>query len=207
MRKTPRCPHRSSPCRRSAALDVAQHPTQQRKRLSWPSSAAASTAASAERSVTPSRTSSDDRGPAPRGRPFGPSGRRWHPFIDRHLDLSEMSGDFCSVPPRGNKELPMGARASSQGLRALERPEFAGSVHAADGAECFVYNHVRLGFDESGEFVVVSGANVVVEIVDRHMDAACIELRPADALRLAALLLAHHENHDVGLRPLEHDQA
>ena len=84
----------------------------------------------------------------------------------------------------------MGARASSQGLRALERPEFVGSVHAADGAECFVYDHVRLGFDESGEFVVVSGANVVVEIVDRHMEAACIELRPADALRLAALLLA-----------------
>jgi hypothetical protein len=101
----------------------------------------------------------------------------------------------------------MGARASSQGLRALERPEFVGSVHASDGAECFVYNHVCLGFDESGEFVVVSGANVVVEIVDHHMDAACIELRPADALRLAALLLAPHENHDVGLRPLEHDHA
>jgi hypothetical protein len=101
----------------------------------------------------------------------------------------------------------MGARASSRRLRALERPEVVGSVHAADGAECFVYNHVGLGFDESGEFVVVSGANVVVEIVDRHMDAACIELRPADALRLAALLLAQHENHDVGLRPLEHDHA
>ena len=84
----------------------------------------------------------------------------------------------------------MGARASSHGLRALERPELVGSVHAGDGAECFVYNHVRLGFDESGEFVVVGGANVVVEIVDRQMDAACIELRPADALRLAALLLA-----------------
>ena len=101
----------------------------------------------------------------------------------------------------------MGARGSSHGLRAIERPQFVGSVHAADGAECFVYNHVCLGFDESGEFVVVSGANVVVEIVDRQMDAACIELRPADALRLAALLLAQHENHDVGLRPLEHDRA
>jgi hypothetical protein len=101
----------------------------------------------------------------------------------------------------------MGAGASSHGLRALERPELVGSVHAGDGAECFVYNHVRLGFDESGEFVVVGGANVVVEIVDRQMDAACIELRPADALRLAALLLAQHKNHDVGLRPLEHDQA
>ena len=101
----------------------------------------------------------------------------------------------------------MGARASSHRLRALERPEVVGSIHASDGAECFVYNHVCLGFDESGEFVVVSGTNVVVEIVDRHMGAACIELRPADALRLAALLLAQHENHDVGLRALEHDHA
>ena len=100
----------------------------------------------------------------------------------------------------------MGATASSQGLRALERPEFVGSVHAADGAECFVYNHVRLPFDESGEFVVVSGANVVVEIVDRHMMRAS-SCGPADALRLAGLLLAQHENHDVGLRPLEHDHA
>src|SRR5512133_4329437 len=51
----------------------------------------------------PSRTSSDDRGPAPRGRLFAPSDRRWHPFIDRHLDLSETSGDVaasCHVAPR-----------------------------------------------------------------------------------------------------------
>jgi hypothetical protein len=44
----------------------------------------------------PSRTSSDDRGPAPGGRLFAPSDRRWRPFIDRHLDLNDTSGDVAA---------------------------------------------------------------------------------------------------------------
>jgi hypothetical protein len=92
-------------------------------------------------------------------------------------------------------------------------PEFSGSVRARDGSEVFVYNG-GLEFDETGEFVLVRGPNVVLELIDVRAMAARdypgseeavaghgvvhVELRPADALRLAALLLAHNESHNLG---------
>ena len=44
-------------------------------------------------------------------------------------------------------------------------PEFRGSVRAEDGGEVFVYNG-GLDFDETGEFVVSRGPNVVLEVID-----------------------------------------
>jgi hypothetical protein len=92
-------------------------------------------------------------------------------------------------------------------------PEFRGSVRAEDGGEVFVYTG-GLDFDESGEFVVARGPNVVVEVIDAGAMAARdrpassetvaghravhVELRPAAAKRLVALLLGRHESHRVG---------
>jgi hypothetical protein len=92
-------------------------------------------------------------------------------------------------------------------------PEFGGSVRAEDGGEVFVYNG-GLEFDETGEVVVARGPNVVLEVLDagaiaaRHRPALSeaaagrgavhVELRPAAATRLAALLLAHHESERIG---------
>jgi hypothetical protein len=92
-------------------------------------------------------------------------------------------------------------------------PEFGGSVRAEDGREVFVYNG-GLESDQTGEFVVVRGPNVVLEVIDAGAIAARqrpaswesaagqgavhVELRPAAARRLAALLLAHHQSERVG---------
>jgi len=93
-------------------------------------------------------------------------------------------------------------------------PEFGGSVRAEDRGEVFVYNG-GLEFDETGEFVVVRGPNVVLEVIDANAMAARdrpeaseamagrgavhVELCPAAAKRLAALLLDHHESERVRL--------
>jgi hypothetical protein len=100
--------------------------------------------------------------------------------------------------------------ADRQTIRgSAANPEFRGSVRAADGGQVFVYSG-GLDFDETGEFVVVRGPNVVLEVIgtsaiaarDRSASpeavpghsAVSVELRPAAAKRLAALLLAHHES-------------
>lgn len=105
-------------------------------------------------------------------------------------------------------------RQTIRGACCAANPEFRGSVRAEDGGEVFVYNG-GLEFDETGEFVVVRGPNVVLEVIDVRAMAAAdrpaseeavaghgvvhVELRPADALRLAALLLAqHHSSHHLG---------
>ena len=44
-------------------------------------------------------------------------------------------------------------------------PEFRGSVRAEDGGQVFVYNG-GLDFDETGEFVVSRGPNIVLEVID-----------------------------------------
>jgi hypothetical protein len=87
-------------------------------------------------------------------------------------------------------------------------PEFRGSVRAEDGGELFVYNG-GVDFDETGEFVVSRGPNVVLEVIDAGAmsfrdrptssegvpghGAVHVELRPAAAKRLVALLLGRHE--------------
>ena len=91
-------------------------------------------------------------------------------------------------------------------------PEFRGSVRAEDGGEVFVYNG-GLDCDETGAFVVSRGPNVVLEVIDTGAmsapdpaasDAVAghgaihVELRPAAAKRLVALLLGRHERHRVG---------
>ena len=91
-------------------------------------------------------------------------------------------------------------------------PEFRGSVRAEDGGQVFVYNG-GLDFDETGEFVVSRGPNVVLEVIDASAmsapdpasseavaghGAVHVELRPAAAKRLVALLLGRHERHRVG---------
>jgi hypothetical protein len=90
-------------------------------------------------------------------------------------------------------------------------PEFGGSVRAEDGGEVFVYSG-GLDLDETGECVVVRGPNVVLEVLDAGAmtarerppsaadghGAVHVELRPAAAQRLAALLLAPHESDPVG---------
>ena len=48
---------------------------------------------------------------------------------------------------------------------AAANPEFRGSVRAEDGGQVFVYNG-GLDFDETGEFVVSRGPNVVLEVID-----------------------------------------
>jgi hypothetical protein len=100
----------------------------------------------------------------------------------------------------------MADRQTSRGPTA--NPEFGGSVRAEAGGEVFVYNGA-LEFDETGEAVVAPGPNIVLEVLDATANAARqrrtsseaaaargavhVELRPAAANRLAALLLAHHE--------------
>ena len=85
-------------------------------------------------------------------------------------------------------------------------PELRGSVRAEDGSQVFVYNG-GLDFDEPGESVVSRGPNVVLEAIDASAmsarsrpassdavaahGAVHVELRPADAKRLVALLLGH----------------
>jgi len=85
-------------------------------------------------------------------------------------------------------------------------PELRGSVRAEDGSQVFVYNG-GLDFDEPGESVVSRGPNVVLEVIDASAmsarsrpassdavaahGAVLVELRPADAKRLVALLLGH----------------
>ena len=92
-------------------------------------------------------------------------------------------------------------------------PEFRGSVRAEDGGQVFVYNG-GLDVDETGEFVVSRGPNVVLEVIDASAMAAPdraassevvaghsavhVELRPAAAKRLVALLLGRHERHRGG---------
>jgi hypothetical protein len=92
-------------------------------------------------------------------------------------------------------------------------PEFRGSVRAEDGGQVFVYNG-GLDFDETGEFVVSRDPNVVLEVIDTSAmsardrpapsetvaghGAVDVELRPAAANRLVALLLGRHERHRVG---------
>ena len=102
--------------------------------------------------------------------------------------------------------------ADRQAIRgSTASPEFGGSVRAEDGGEVFVYNG-GLDVNETGECVVVHGPNVVLEVLDASPMAARdrppseaeghgaihVELRPAAATRLAALLLAHHEARRVG---------
>jgi hypothetical protein len=105
----------------------------------------------------------------------------------------------------------MADRHTTRGHAA--NPEFRGTVRAADGGQVFVYAG-DLDLDETGEFVVARGPNVVVEVIDASAMAARdrpasseagtghgavhVALRPAAAKRLAALLLAHHETHRVG---------
>jgi hypothetical protein len=93
---------------------------------------------------------------------------------------------------------------------AAANPEFRGSVRAEDGGQVFVYNG-GLDFDETGEFVVSRGPNVVLEVIDASAPdrppsseavaghgAVHVELRPAAAKRLVALLLGRHERHRGG---------
>src|SRR5512132_1084978 len=92
-------------------------------------------------------------------------------------------------------------------------PDFRGSICAEGGGQVFVY-HGGLDLDETREFVVARGSNVVLEVIDASAIAARgrptsseavaghgavhVELRPAAAKRLAALLLAQHASHRVG---------
>ena len=101
----------------------------------------------------------------------------------------------------------MAHRQTTRGSAA--NPEFRGSIRAEDGGQVFVYNG-DLDLDETGDFVVVRGPNVVLEVIDASAIAARerpasseevaghgavhVELRPAAARRLAALPLAHHES-------------
>jgi hypothetical protein len=103
--------------------------------------------------------------------------------------------------------------ADPQTIRgSTANPEFGGSVRAEDGGEVFVYNG-GLESDETGEFVVARGPNVVLEVLDATANATRdrrtsseaaagrgavhVELRPAAARRLAALLLARHQSERV----------
>jgi hypothetical protein len=99
----------------------------------------------------------------------------------------------------------MADRETIRGSSAAN-PEFRGSVRAEDGGQVFVYNG---GVDcgEPSELVVSRGPNVVLEIIDASAmsardrpassdavaghGAVHVELRPAAAKRLAALLLGH----------------
>jgi hypothetical protein len=105
----------------------------------------------------------------------------------------------------------MADRQTIRGSSAAN-PEFRGSVRAEDGREVFVYNG-GVDFDETGEFVVSRGPNVVLEVIDASAmsapesasseavaghGAVHVELRPAAAKRLVALLLGRHERHRGG---------
>jgi hypothetical protein len=100
---------------------------------------------------------------------------------------------------------PMADRQTIRGSSAAN-PEFRGSVRAEDGGQVFVYDG-GVDFDEPGEFVVSRGPNVVLEVIDASAmsardrpasseavtghGAVHVELRPAAAKRLVALLLGH----------------
>jgi hypothetical protein len=106
----------------------------------------------------------------------------------------------------------MADRQTIRGSSAAN-PEFRGSVRAEDGGEVFVYIG-GLDVDETGEFVVSRGPNVVLEVIDPSAmvaparaassealaghSAVHVELRPAAAKRLVALLLGRHERHRGG---------
>jgi hypothetical protein len=106
----------------------------------------------------------------------------------------------------------MADRQTIRGSSAAN-PEFRGSVRAEDGGQVFVYNG-GLDCDETGAFVVPRGPNVVLEVIDASAmsapdrpapseavaghGAVHIELRPAAAKRLVALLLGRHESHRGG---------
>ena len=111
-------------------------------------------------------------------------------------------------PPVGRERLaPMADRQSIPGSHAAN-PDFRGAIRAEDGGQVFVYNG-GLDLDETGEFVVARGPNVVLEVIDASASAARgrsasseavaghgavhVELRPAAARRLVALLLGPHE--------------
>jgi len=99
----------------------------------------------------------------------------------------------------------MADRQTIRGSSAAN-PELRGSVRAEDGSQVFVYNGGR-DFDETGESVGSRGPNLVLEDIDAtamstrsrpaSSDAVAahgavhVELRPADAKRLVALLLGH----------------
>jgi hypothetical protein len=101
----------------------------------------------------------------------------------------------------------MADRQSIPGSSAAN-PEFRGSVRAEDGGQVFVYNG-GIDLDEIGEFVVSRGRNVVLEVIDASAmstrdsassevvaghGAVHVELRPAAAKRLIALLHRRHES-------------
>ena len=81
-------------------------------------------------------------------------------------------------------------------------------MRAEDGSQVFVYNG-GLDLEQTGEFVVSRGPNVVLEVIDAGAmpardrpasseavaghGAVHVELRPAAARRLVALLLGRHE--------------
>jgi hypothetical protein len=92
-------------------------------------------------------------------------------------------------------------------------PEFRGAVRGEDGGQVFVYNG-GLDFDDTRDFVVSRGPNIVLEVIDASAmsardrpassegvaghGAVQVELRPAAAKRLVALLLGRHERHRGG---------
>jgi hypothetical protein len=99
----------------------------------------------------------------------------------------------------------MADRQTTRGSAAAN-PELRGSVRAEDGSQVFVYNG-GLDFEEPGDSVVSRGPNVVLEVIDASTmsaqdrpasseavaghGAVHVELRPAAAKRLGALLLGH----------------
>ena len=100
----------------------------------------------------------------------------------------------------------MADRQTIRGSSAAN-PEFRGSVRAEDGSQVFVYDG-GLDLEQTGEFVVSRGPNVVLEVIDASAmstrdsassevvaghGAVHVELRPAAARRLVALLLGRHE--------------
>jgi hypothetical protein len=100
----------------------------------------------------------------------------------------------------------MADRQTIRGSSAAN-PEFRGSVRAEDGSQVFVYNG-GLDLEQTGEFVVSPGPNVVLEVIDAGLPArdrpasseavaghgaVHVELRPDAARRLVALLLGRHE--------------
>src|SRR4051794_1637712 len=73
------------------------------------------------------------------------------------------------IPPQrpsvGRERLaPMADRQTIRGSSAAN-PEFRGSVRAEDGSQVFVYNG-GLDLEQTGEFVVSRGVNVVLEVID-----------------------------------------
>jgi hypothetical protein len=101
----------------------------------------------------------------------------------------------------------MADRQTIRGSSAAN-PEFRGSVRAEDGSQVFVYNG-GLDLEQTGEFVVSRGVNVVLEVIDAGAmpardhpasseavaghSAVHVELRPAAARHLVALLLGRHK--------------